>query len=101
MTALTSKQERVLEFIRAYIAEHRCGPFIREIQDACQIVSYKSVIDRLNALERQGFIKRTPNKHRAIRVMPKIHELRPKAAVAQSAPEPVADEASTTLEPIG
>ncbi len=100
MNALTDKQERVLEFIRGYIAEHRCGPFIREIQTACEIASYKSAIDRLNALERKGFIKRTPNKHRAIRVMPKIHELRAKAAAIQAPPEAVADSAST-LEPIG
>jgi SOS-response transcriptional repressor LexA len=41
---------------------------IREIQLGCQIASYKSALDRLNALERKGFIKRTPNKHRGIRL---------------------------------
>ena len=42
---------------------------IREIQLGCQIASYKSALDRLNALERKGFIKRAPNKHRGIRVL--------------------------------
>ena len=48
--------------------ENRYSPLIREIQAGCQITSYKSALDRLNALERKGFIKRTPNKHRGIKV---------------------------------
>jgi len=41
---------------------------IREIQIGCGIASYKSAIDRLNALERKGYIKRAPHKHRGIRL---------------------------------
>lgn len=66
--SLTSKQQTVFEFIERYFAEHRRSPLIREIQSGCQIVSYKSVLDRLNALERKGFIKRIPNKHRGVRL---------------------------------
>lgn len=66
LTKLTQKQQTVLEYLHRYISEHRRSPFLREIQEACRIISYKSVIDRLNALERKGYIKRTPNKHRAI-----------------------------------
>ena len=66
MTKLTRKQYTVLEYIQHYLAERRQSPFIREIQAGCQIASYKSTIDRLNALERKGFIKRAPNKHRGI-----------------------------------
>ena len=69
MTKLTQKQYTVLEYIERYIIEHRRGPFIREIQAECSIASYKSVIDRLNALERKGFIERTPSKHRSIRLV--------------------------------
>lgn len=66
MTKLTQKQQRVLDYLQQYLAEHRRSPLLREIQEACQIASYKSVIDRLNALERKGYIKRVPNRHRAI-----------------------------------
>lgn len=69
MYALTGKQQTVLAFIRQYFLEHRRSPLIREIQLACQIASYKSVLDRLNALEHKGYIKRLPNKHRGIRVV--------------------------------
>ena len=72
---LTKKQEILLEFVERYLGENRLAPLIREIQTGCQIASYKSVIDRLNALERKGYIKRVPNKHRGIRLI--------KAALAQ------------------
>ena len=58
----------VFDYILRYMAEHRRAPLIREVQLGCQIVSYKSAVDRLNALEHKKFIKRTPNKHRGIRI---------------------------------
>jgi SOS-response transcriptional repressor LexA len=69
--SLTKKQHAMLASIERYFDEHRCSPLIREIQAACQIASYKSAIDRLNALEHKGFIKRVPNKHRGIRLIKK------------------------------
>ena len=66
---LTVKQRPVYEFIKSYLAEHKQSPYIHEIQTACGIHSYKSAIDRLVALERKGFIKRAPNKHRSIRLV--------------------------------
>ena len=67
--ALTLKQQTVFDFIRRYFEEHRQSPLIREIQLGCQIASYKSALDRLNALERKGLIKRVPNKHRGIKLV--------------------------------
>lgn len=69
MTRLTAKQEIVLDFIRRYIAEHQLAPLIREVQVGCQIASYKSTVDRLNALERKAYIKREPNTHRGIQLV--------------------------------
>ena len=66
--SLTHKQQTVFHFIKRYLSEHRMSPLIREIQYGCQIASYKSALDRLNALERKGLIKRQPNKHRGIRL---------------------------------
>ena len=80
----------MLAFIERYFGEHRQSPLIREIQADCQIASYKSAIDRLNALERKGLIKRVPNKHRGIKVLRR-------AAAAQavtespSAPQPITE----------
>ena len=65
---LTPKQQAVYEFLVRYIGEHRQSPLIREIQLACQIFSYKSAVDRLNALEHKRVIRRIPNKHRGIQL---------------------------------
>ena len=79
-TSLTQKQQTVLGFIQRYFTEHRLSPLIREIQTGCQITSYKSAIDRLNALERKGFIKRASNKHRGIRLVRRLPLEEPAAA---------------------
>lgn len=84
--ALTYKQQLVLDFIQRYLTENRRAPIIREIQAGCQITSYKSAIDRLNALERKGYIKRIPNKHRSIKlVKPTSQEPKPEAHEVQEA----------------
>ena len=58
MTKVTTKQEIVLGFI----------------QGGCQSSSYTSTVDRLNALERKRFIRRTPNRHRGIRLVRRTPE---------------------------
>ncbi|MFH1857712.1 MAG: repressor LexA, partial [Candidatus Omnitrophota bacterium] len=42
------------------------APYIREVQDGCGSISYKAAVDKLLALERKGYIRRQPNKHRGI-----------------------------------
>lgn len=96
MIKLTQKQQTILDYLQRYIGEHRRSPFLREIQDACRIASYKSVIDRLNALERKGFIKRTPSKHRAIHIHRKAFAmLQPSLTASGASLEP-----SHTSEPL-
>ncbi|MBI4342975.1 MAG: hypothetical protein HY599_06375 [Candidatus Omnitrophica bacterium] len=89
--ALTQKQQVVLEFIQRFFTEHRKSPLIREIQTGCQIASYKSAIDRLNALERKGFIRRASNKHRGIRL---VRRLAVEAPVAAGGPPPLGEGAA-------
>ena len=91
---LTKTQQVVLLFIQHYITEHHCSPFIREIQLGCQITSYKSAIDRLNALERKGFIRRAPNKHRGIRIAQKALASVPEEGAPSQADRPVPQETS-------
>ena len=93
MTKLTSKQQAVLDYIRDYVRKHRRAPFIREIQTDCWIASYKSTVDRLNALERKGFIKRMPNKHRGIQLRRRALELIESTAVTPVAPSVVVPDA--------
>ncbi|MEK6715179.1 MAG: hypothetical protein AABY43_03965 [Candidatus Omnitrophota bacterium] len=66
---LTSRQAQTYEFLKAYFVQNRRAPYLREIQEGCQIRSHKSVIDKLVALERKGYIRRKINKHRSIRLL--------------------------------
>jgi repressor LexA len=63
---LTQKQKDVYDFIRTYMEKNTISPYIREIQEGCSIQSYKSAVDKLLALEKKGYIKRSLNKHRSI-----------------------------------
>ena len=95
---LTLKQQTVLGFIQQYFMEHRVSPLIREIQTGCQITSYKSAIDRLNALERKGFIKRASNKHRGIRLIRRLTAGEP---VAATTGQPAMDEGAAEGAAVG
>jgi len=66
---LTEKQKAVYDFIKTHIGKNKQAPYIREIQDACGIVSYKSAVDKLLALEKKGYIQRSLNKHRSIKII--------------------------------
>lgn len=63
---LTMRQKKVFEFVREYIGLNKRAPYIREIQTGCGSISYKAAVDKLLALERKGYIRRIPNKHRGI-----------------------------------
>lgn len=65
---LTEKQKNVYNFIRAYVEKNKRSPYIREIQEGCNMISYKGAIDKLLALEKKGYIKRKLNKHRSIKI---------------------------------
>jgi len=96
--SLTQKQQAVYDFIQSYFVEYRCSPLIREIQLGCRITSYKSAIDRLNTLERKGYIKRVPNKHRGIKLFTRSLPLAEPSA--EPTPEPAhAHETAPTREP--
>ena len=76
----------MFEFLLRYFSEHRRSPLIREIQFGCQIASYKSALDRLNALERKGMIRRLANKHRGIRILRKALAPKPAEPTLVSSP---------------
>ena len=97
---LTQKQQTVLEFLQRYFGEYRRSPLIREIQAGCQILSYKSALDRLNALERKGLIRRLSNKHRGIRLVRKALSQAFVPAMASPAKGPAAASASGEGAPI-
>ena len=65
---LTTRQKKVFEFVKEYIELNKRAPYIREIQNGCGSISYKAAVDKLLALEKKGYIRRIPNKHRGIEI---------------------------------
>lgn len=66
---LTERQRKLLDFIRAYIAQHRIAPTFDDMRYAMRIRS-KSVIHRLLVgMEERGAIRRIANLARAIEVV--------------------------------
>ncbi|WP_418154816.1 transcriptional repressor LexA [Actinoalloteichus caeruleus] len=68
--ALTSRQQRVLDVIRQWLDEHGYPPSIREIGEAVGLTSTSSVAHQLRTLERKGYLRRDPNRPRAVGVLP-------------------------------
>jgi len=65
---LTQRQRLVLEYIHQSVSERGYPPSMREIGDAVGLTSPSSVKHQLASLERKGFIRRDPNRPRAIEV---------------------------------
>ncbi len=66
---LTSRQRLVLETIRDSVERRGYPPSMREIGEAVGLTSPSSVAHQLTTLERKGFLRRDPNRPRAIEVM--------------------------------
>jgi repressor LexA len=67
-TGLTPRQRRVLEVIRDSVERRGYPPSMREIGEAVGLTSSSSVSHQLATLERKGFLRRDPNRPRAIEV---------------------------------
>jgi repressor LexA len=67
---LTERQRRILEFIRAWVERHGYPPSVREIAEAVGLVSPSSVAYQLKELEKKGYLRRDPNRPRAVDVRP-------------------------------
>jgi repressor LexA len=67
---LTARQKRILEFIRDWVGRYGYPPSVREIGEAVGLVSPSSVAYQLKELERKGFLRRDPNRPRAVDVRP-------------------------------
>jgi repressor LexA len=65
---LTPRQRKVLEVIRDWVERHGYPPSVREIGDAVGLTSTSSVHHQLRSLERKGYLRRDPNRTRAVDV---------------------------------
>ena len=69
LDGLSARQRAVLDCIRDSVQRRGYPPSMREIGDAVGLHSPSSVSHQLNVLERKGFLRRDPNRPRAIEVV--------------------------------
>jgi repressor LexA len=67
-SGLTERQRTILNVIRASVTGRGYPPSIREIGDAVGLTSTSSVAHQLRTLERKGYLRRDPNRPRAVDV---------------------------------
>jgi repressor LexA len=67
---LTPRQRKVLEVIRDSVRRRGYPPSVREIGEAVGLTSPSSVAYQLTVLQRKGFLRRDPNRPRAVDVRP-------------------------------
>ena len=68
--SLTPRQRRVLEVIREWVQRFGYPPSVREIGEAVGLTSTSSVAHQLRALETKGYLRRDPNRPRAVDIRP-------------------------------
>ncbi len=68
-SGLTPRQRRVLEVIRDSVERRGYPPSMREIGQAVGLTSPSSVSHQLHTLERKGYLRRDPNRPRALEVL--------------------------------
>jgi repressor LexA len=90
-TGLTRRQQAILDVIRDSIERRGYPPSIREICESAGLASTSSVAHQLAMLERKGFLRRDPNRPRAVDMRLGSDGERPKAvrravAVTDDAP---------------
>ena len=66
---ITEKQKEILEYIKETILGKGYPPAVREICEAVHLKSTSSVHSHLEALERNGYIRRDPTKPRTIEIL--------------------------------
>lgn len=67
---LTPRQRRVLDVIREAVAARGYPPSMREIGEAVGLTSSSSVAHQLKVLQAKGYLRRDPNRPRAVEVLP-------------------------------
>ena len=68
MDDITTRQRRILDFIRKTVQDSGYPPTVREIGEAVGLTSSSSVHAQLANLQRRGLIKRDPTKPRAMEI---------------------------------
>ncbi len=67
---LTARQRKILDYIRETVETRGYPPTVREIGEAVGLVSPSSVAYQMGVLQRKGYLRKDPNRPRAVDVRP-------------------------------
>lgn len=81
---LTAKQHELIRFIQQRLEETGISPSFEEMKEALDLKSKSGVHRLISALEERGFIRRLPNRARALEVIKQPEDVTP--AARQPAP---------------
>ena len=83
-------RDRVLKFIRSFIADKGYSPSVNDIVDGCKLSSPNLAQYHLNVLEREGVLRRAPGVFRSIQLVQGVNADIPLlGAIAAGSPIPV------------
>jgi repressor LexA len=77
---LTKKQHELIRFIQARLEESGVSPSFEEMKEALDLKSKSGVHRLISALEERGFIRRLPNRARALEVLRQPDDVTTKGA---------------------
>ncbi|MGB7655184.1 MAG: transcriptional repressor LexA [Novosphingobium sp.] len=81
---LTRKQHELIRYIQAKLEETGVSPSFEEMKEALDLKSKSGVHRLISALEERGFIRRLPNRARALEVLKQPEDVSSKAPFAKS-----------------
>ncbi|KTR84859.1 transcriptional repressor LexA [uncultured Novosphingobium sp.] len=81
---LTRKQHELLRFIQVRLEDTGISPSFEEMKEALDLKSKSGVHRLISALEERGFIRRLPNRARALEVLKQPENITTKPAVRKS-----------------
>jgi repressor LexA len=83
-TGLTPRQQRILTHLKESMEARGYPPSMREIGEAVGLTSSSSVAHQLKVLEEKGFVRRDPNRPRALEVfLPEVMAARRSISAAE------------------
>jgi repressor LexA len=96
---LTAKQHELLRYIQLRLEETGISPSFEEMKDALDLKSKSGVHRLISALEERGFIRRLPNRARALEVMRQPENVGPAKGAAKDALAKATARPAPRLEP--
>ena len=92
---LTAKQHELIRFIQQRLEETGISPSFEEMKEALDLKSKSGVHRLISALEERGFIRRLPNRARALEVV----KLPENAVMGAAQPAPANDSVVSAITP--